>query len=122
MMNMFCMCCRGKVQAMVDDLCRGVEQGDMMAAFQGLLAAEPHVRAVAVTALPRIPLLSQGMHPLPPMPGHNHCPSLSRRSGSAEMIRMSTAYPSCPQQMHPCLPCQGTITAPLSSERLAQEK
>jgi hypothetical protein len=45
---------------MVNDLCRGVEEADMMAAFQGLLSMEPHVRAVAVAALPCIPLLSGG--------------------------------------------------------------
>ena len=52
--------CRGKVQSMLDDLCQGVGDADMLAAFHGLLEAEPHVRAAAVAALPKIPLLAEG--------------------------------------------------------------
>lgn len=50
--------CRGKVQDMLDALCKGVQEKDMLAAFQGLLQPEPHVRAAAVNALPSIPLIA----------------------------------------------------------------
>ena len=45
---------------MLDDLCQGVGEADMLAAFRGMLEAEPHVRAAAVAALPKIPLLAEG--------------------------------------------------------------
>ena len=45
---------------MVNDLCKGLPEHDIMAAFDGLLAMEPHVRAVAVGGLPFIPNLAQG--------------------------------------------------------------
>lgn len=45
---------------MVNELCKGLKGGELMSAFQGLLAMEPHVRAVAVGGLPFIPNLSEG--------------------------------------------------------------
>lgn len=54
------MACRGKVQSMVDELCRGLQEGQLMAAFQGLLAMEPHVRNVAIGGIPFIPNLAEG--------------------------------------------------------------
>ena len=55
--------CRGKVQTMVDELCRGLQEGQLMAAFQGLLALEPHVRNVAIGGIPFIPNLAEGQDP-----------------------------------------------------------
>ena len=52
--------CRGKVQNMVAELCRGLKDDEIMAAFQGLLAVDPHVRAVALSSIPQIPLLAEG--------------------------------------------------------------
>lgn len=44
---------------MLDSLCKGVGNADMLPAFQGLLEPEPHVRVAAVTALPFIPHLAE---------------------------------------------------------------
>lgn len=49
---------------MVDELCRGLQEGQLMAAFQGLLAMEPHVRNVAVGGIPFIPNLAEGKYSL----------------------------------------------------------
>ena len=49
------------MQDMVGELCRGVKsKEDTMSAFQGLLAVDPHVRAVALSSIPEIPLFKQG--------------------------------------------------------------
>ena len=52
--------CRGKVQSMVNDLCRGLHEGQIMSGFQGLLAMEPHVRNVAIGGIPFISHLAEG--------------------------------------------------------------
>ena len=65
--------CRGKVQPLLDDLCRGLRDGrELQAALEGLLAAQPHVRAAALEALPEVPSLAAGASPLH---GHETEPS-----------------------------------------------
>lgn len=58
--------CRGKVQGMLDSLCKGISDAELLPAFRGLLQAEPHVRAAAVNALAHVPLLVNREHSFTP--------------------------------------------------------
>ena len=51
---------RGKVQPLLDDLCRGLEPEDAAAALQGLLTSSADTRSAALAALPHVPYLASG--------------------------------------------------------------
>lgn len=55
--------CRDRVQPLLRSLCCGVGEPELVAAVSGLLAGSAAVRASALSALPHVPTLAEGLPP-----------------------------------------------------------
>jgi hypothetical protein len=59
-----CACaCRDRVQPLLRSLCSGVSDPELVPAVSGLLAGSAAVRATALSALPHVPTLAEGVAP-----------------------------------------------------------